>query len=116
MPDRPHYPEITQAQWATLVALTDQRCTNLLDAADFIADLPEETRDFLRQAKPETLEFLRDARPEEIGKLKDGIQLVVATQLLGRVGRWTVVTLFGTFMGMLLLWDKVAAWWKGAAK
>jgi hypothetical protein len=114
MPDRPKYPEITQAQWAALVALTDDRCSGLLEAIDFIRDLPDETREFLRDAKPETVKFLREARPEEIAKLQEGIQLVVATQLLGRVGRWTVVTLFGTFIGVMMIWDRMAAWFKAA--
>lgn len=116
MQDRPKYPEITEAQWAALVALTDERCKGLLEAIDLVRDLPDETRDFLRSAKPETVTFLREARPEEIAKLQEGIQLVVATQLLGRVGRWTVVTLFGTFVGMMIIWDKVSAWFKAPAK
>lgn len=116
MPDRPEYPEITKAQWAVLVALTDDRCTGLLDAIDLVRDLPDETREFLRNAKPETVTFLREARPEEIAKLQEGIQLVVATQLLGRVGKWTIVTLFGTFVGMMMIWDKVSAWLKAPPK
>lgn len=114
MLERPKYPEITEAQWAVLVALTDERCKGLLEAIDFIRDLPDETRQFLRDAQPETVKFLRGARKEEIEKLQEGIQLVVATQLLGRVGRWTVVTLFGTFIGMMMIWDRLASWFKAA--
>ncbi|MCK1693750.1 hypothetical protein [Bradyrhizobium sp. 144] len=114
MLERPKYPEITEAQWAALVALTDDRCKGLLEAIDFIQDMPDETRQFLRDAQPETVKFLRGARKEEIEKLQEGIQLVVATQLLGRVGRWTVVTLFGTFIGMMMIWDRLAAWFKAS--
>ncbi|WP_445490165.1 hypothetical protein [Rhodopseudomonas sp. RCAM05734] len=110
------YRGLTPAQEAVLVALTDQRCANLLAAADFVADLPVHAKDFLRDAKPETLDFLRDARPEEITNLKEGIQLVVAAQLLGRVGRWVVITIFGMIVGSLLIWDRLVSHWFKTAR
>jgi hypothetical protein len=47
-----------------------------------------------------------------VANLEEGIRLVVALQLLGRVGKWSVVTLFSAFVGTILIWDKVTAWLK----
>jgi mannose/fructose/N-acetylgalactosamine-specific phosphotransferase system component IID len=46
----PVYPEITRAQWAVLSAWTDQRCQNMMEAADFVADLSPEAKAFLKSA------------------------------------------------------------------
>jgi hypothetical protein len=53
---RPHYPEITESQWALITALTDQRCNNILDAADFISDLSDEAKVFLKNADKAKIE------------------------------------------------------------
>ena len=93
----------TDVQIAFWRGLTDQRVANLWEVADLIGDMNHDSREFLRsigapenkallkffrEARPETLEFLSSARANEIEKLRDGIQYVVATQLLGRFGRW----------------------------
>jgi hypothetical protein len=120
--------ELTEPQRVLLATLTDQRVANLLNLSDIIGDMNSDGLEFLRRlgdprfepltnflshAKPETLVFLTEARPEEVANLQEGIRLVVAIQLLGRVGKWSVVTLFGAFMSAILVWDKVSAWLKG---
>lgn len=106
------YQGLTEAQEAVLVALSDQRCANLLSAADFIADLPDATKT-----------FLLEARPEEIQKLQDGIRLAVATQTVARagewtmrVGRWVILTAFSIIMFFTIAWEKVPAFLKFNAK
>lgn len=110
------YRGLTDAQEALLVALTDQRCANLMATADFVADLSDDAKNFLREAKPSTLRFLKDARDFEIAELESGIELVRAFKTAGRVVRWTVVTLFGAFVGAALIWDKISGWMKTQPK
>ena len=119
--------DMTAAQLAALTMLTEQRGLNLLQLADIIGDMTPRGLEFLRRlgdpshddltefllhAEPETLKFLGDLREEEVATLKDGIRLVVAVQLLGRVGKWSVVTLFGALVGSILIWEKVTTWLK----
>lgn len=119
--------DLTDPQRVLLTTLTDQRVANLLNLADVIGDMNADGLEFLRRlgdprfealtnflshAKPETLVFLTEARPEEVANLEEGIRLVVALQLLGRVGKWSIVTLFSAFVGTILIWDKVTAWLK----
>ena len=108
----PKFPEITAAQWAVLSAFTDQRCANLLEAADFIADLPEETKTALMQGDKGTWEFLRRLRPDELNELGNAIENARAFRRAGKMVRWSIVTLFGTFVGMSVIWDKVSWLWK----
>jgi hypothetical protein len=54
----PVYPEITRAQWAVLAAWTDQRCENMMEAADFVSDLSPAAKDFLRSADEEKIKQL----------------------------------------------------------
>jgi hypothetical protein len=127
---------MTDVQAAFWVALTDQRCADLFDAADFISTLSNEGRiflrsadpgalkalqgvairkevaEFLRDAKPETLTFLREARAEEIEKLAAGIGYVTAFSATGRVMKIGIITLFGAFVGMTIIWDRIAGWLK----
>lgn len=103
------YPEITPAQWAVLQALTDQRCVNLMEAIDFIADLPPETKIALMQGDKETWTFLRRLRPEELTELGNAIENARAFRRAGKLVRWTIITLFGAFVGMSVIWDKVSA-------
>jgi hypothetical protein len=118
MPDsnhpHPHFPELTPAQWAYLAALTDQRITNSLEAADFISDLSKEAKDFLQNSKPATLTFFKDLRPDEVQELGNAIENARALRRGGRLLRWGTLTLFGAFVGMTVIWDKVSAWFKVA--
>src|SRR5258708_20548384 len=54
----PTYPEITEAQWAVLSAWTDQRCENMMEAADFVADPSPEAKKLLREADKEKIKQL----------------------------------------------------------
>lgn len=106
------FPEITQAQWAVLSALTDQRCVNLMEAADFVADLPEETKNALMQGDKEMWVFLCRLRPEELSELGNAIENARAFRRAGKMVRWSIVTLFGAFVGMSVIWDKISLLWK----
>lgn len=110
--NRPNYPELTRAQWGVLNALTDQRCVNLMEAIDFISDLPEETKNALQLGEKETWVFLRRLRPEELNELGNAIENARAFRRAGKILRWTIVTLFGTFVGMSVVWDKIVAMWR----
>jgi hypothetical protein len=119
--------DLTEPQRVLLTTLTDQRVLHLLNLADIIGDMNADGLEFLRRlgdprfealtnflshAKPETLTFLTEARPEEVANLQEGIRLVVALQLLGRISKWGAVTFFGVFVSMVLIWEKVSAWLK----
>jgi hypothetical protein len=119
--------DLTEPQRVLLTTLTDQRVLHLLNLADIIGDMNTDGLEFLRRlgdprfdaltnflshAKPETLTFLTEARPEEVANLQEGIRLVVALQLLGRISKWGAVTFFGVFVSMILIWEKVSAWLK----
>lgn len=54
----PAYPEITRAQWAVLSAWTDQRCENMMESADFVADLSPAAKKFLREADEKKIKQL----------------------------------------------------------
>jgi hypothetical protein len=119
--------ELTDGQLFALTMLSEQRGANLIQTADLIGDMNADGLEFLRRlgdprydaltrflasAKPETLTFLTEARPEEVLNLQEGIRLVVAIQLLGRISKWGAVTFFGVFVSMILIWEKVAGWLK----
>ena len=102
------FPDLTEAQEAFLVSLTTQRVANLMETADFISDLGNEAKDFLREAEPDTLKFLRKARSTEIKELERGIELVRAMKTTGRLIRWTVIIVFGCWLGAISIWDRIA--------
>ena len=119
--------ELTDVQFYALQMLTEQRGVNLIQLADVIGDMTPQGLEFMRRlgdpshealttflstARPETFKFLAEARDFEIEKLRDGLRMVVAFQMVGRAVRNGTVLLFGTFVGMALIWDKVAAWLK----
>lgn len=99
---KPVYPEITVAQWEVLSAWTDQRCTNMLDAADFLSDLTEKQKAFLKQAEPETLDFLRRLRPEEVKGLEAYLLLRSTSSYLA----WGIGSIVVGLAAILLLWDR----------
>lgn len=56
--DGPVYPQITRAQWAVLLAMTDQRCEHMMEAMDFVADLSPEAKNFLKTADKSKIDEL----------------------------------------------------------
>jgi hypothetical protein len=119
--------ELTDGQLYALTMLSEQRGARLIQTADLIGDMNADGLEFMRRlgdprfepltrflanAKPETLTFLTEARADEIKNLQEGIRLVVALQLLGRIGKWGAVTFFGVFVSMIFIWEKVATWLK----
>lgn len=56
--EAPVYPHITKAQWAVLSMMTDQRCANMMEAVDFVADLSAEAKEFLKSADKVKIEKL----------------------------------------------------------
>jgi hypothetical protein len=129
--------ELTEAQHAALVKLTDARALHLFELADVIGDMNADGLEFLRRlgdpdhaaltrflgrADKSTFEFLAQVRPEEVEKLKDAVRLAVATQTVAaagksafRVGRWLILIAFSVITFFTFIWDKVPSSWKGAA-
>jgi hypothetical protein len=85
----PAYPEITPAQWAVLSAWTDQRCENMMEAADFVADL-----------SPEAKKFLRDADKTKIEQLISNLEFYSTSKAI-----WRFLWIGGTgLVGIVTLW------------
>jgi len=113
-------------QWR-LKMLTTQRFANLLEVADLIGDMSadgvevirkigdadhKDLRKFLREGRPETFEFLAGLRKDELDELGNAIENARAFRRAGKLVRWGIVTLFGTFVGVSWLWDKLVPWLK----
>ncbi len=109
--------------------MTTQRFANLLEVADIVGDMqadgieilrkigePEykNLRKFMREGRPETFEFLAGLRSDEVGELNSAIENARAFRRAGKLVRWGIVTLFGAFVGMSIIWDKVASWIKAS--
>ena len=116
-------------QWR-LKMMTTQRFANLLEVADIVGDMNadgieiirkignadnRDLRRFLRESTPETFKFLAGLRADEVGELNSAIENARAFRRAGKLVRWGIVTLFGTFVGMSLIWDKLLSpWFKGS--
>lgn len=115
--------DLSPPQRAFFRILTDQRVANLIDAADLIGDMDadllqllramshenyRDLRQFMWRAKPETLRFLYDLREQELEELEASIETYIAFKRAGRVIKWGAATLFAAFIGMTVLWDKIA--------
>jgi hypothetical protein len=96
----PVYPEITRAQWAVLSAWTDQRCENMMEAADFVSDL-----------SPEAKAFLKSADKKKIGQLNANLDFYSNTKAIWRflwiggsmlVGAATVWKTLGDYISVKL--------------
>lgn len=88
----PNYPEITRAQWAVLSAWTDQRCENMMEAADFVADL-----------SPEAKKFLRDADKQKIEQLNSNMEFYATSKAI-----WRFLWIGGSFLvGAATFWKVV---------
>ena len=59
-------------------------------------ELPEETQEFLSQL-----------RGDDIETLKDGLRLVIAMRTVGRLMKWMIVAIVGTFIGTVLLYENI---------
>lgn len=59
-------------------------------------ELPEETQEFLSQL-----------RGDDIETLKDGLRLVIAMRTVGRLMKWMIVAVVGTFIGTVMLYENV---------
>jgi hypothetical protein len=89
IPGHPVYPEITPAQWAVLSAWTDQRCENMMEAADFVADL-----------SPAAKKFLREANEEKIGQLNSNLEFYSTSKAI-----WRFLWIGGSVLvGLATLW------------
>lgn len=121
-------PEEDIVEWR-LRAMTTQRFANLMEVADLIGDMSadgveiirkigdsdhKDLRKFLRDGRPETFEFLAGLRKDELDELGNAIENARAFRRAGKMVRWGIVTLFGTFVGVSYLWDKISPWLKGS--
>jgi hypothetical protein len=90
---QPVYPEITRAQWAVLTAMSDQRCANMIEAMDFVADL-----------SPEAKEFLQKADRKKIRQLNENMDFFAASRTIWKflwIGGGSFV---GVVLGAIHLW------------
>ena len=126
MTEHEHESEKDIVPWR-LKMMTTQRFANLMEVADVIGDMSSDgtemlrklgdpayanMRKFLRDGRPETFEFLSGLRKDELEELNNAIENARAFRRAGKLVRWGIVTLFGTFVGMTFVWDKLAAWMK----
>jgi len=89
--------DMTEAQEAFWVGMTDQRVANMWDAADFMADL-----------SPEAKEFLRRADKEKIRRLDSTLEFMQAATII-RKFLWIVgATVFGIIFSVVQFWDYLA--------
>ncbi len=61
----------------------------------------------------ETQEFLSQLRGDDIETLKDGLRLVMAMRTVGKLVRWLIVGIVGTFIATVMLYEnvlKVLSW------
>jgi mannose/fructose/N-acetylgalactosamine-specific phosphotransferase system component IID len=95
MPNRPVFPELTEAQFAVLNALTDQRCANMMEAMDFVSDL-----------SPEAKAFLKSADKDKIQKLTDNMTFFATTKAVWRFLWIGGGVLLGFVVGLSQLWKE----------
>ena len=65
----------------------------------------------------ETQEFLSQLRGDDIETLKDGLRLVMAMRTVGKLVKWLIVGIVGTFIGTVMLYEnimKVLSWLSSA--
>lgn len=55
----------------------------------------------------ETQEFLSQLREDDIETLKDGLRLVIAMRTVGRLMKWMIVAIVGTFIGTVMLYENI---------
>ena len=55
----------------------------------------------------ETQEFLSQLRGDDIETLKDGLRLVIAMHTVGRLMKWMIVAVVGTFIGTVMLYENI---------
>jgi hypothetical protein len=55
----------------------------------------------------ETQEFLSQLRGDDIETLKDGLRLVMAMRTVGKLVKWLIVGIAGTFIGTVMLYENV---------
>ncbi len=65
--------------------------------ADRYSELPNETRVFLERL-----------RPEEITDLAEAINFMRSVRTVGRIMRWIIIAVVGTFLGAVALGDAIA--------
>lgn len=61
----------------------------------------------MTELPPKTREFLARLSEEDLDTLDEGVKLVNAMRRVGRVMRWVIVGVAGTFLGAVLLWEAV---------
>ena len=64
----------------------------------------QELTDLKVTLQPRVVAFLSELREEEVTLLIQGIRLVRALLILGRVIKWLIVTAATTFIGAVALW------------
>jgi hypothetical protein len=104
--------EMTAAQKAFWIGMTDQRVANMWEAADDWADLKPEAKDLLRNAEPTTLRWLERASEDDIKQLQYSVKFLEASRLLGRFMWFVVASLFGAVIAVMTFWEKLQTFLK----
>ncbi|MGO1160455.1 hypothetical protein ACTOV4_00685 [Brucella sp. C7-11G] len=61
-----------------------------------------------------TKEFLSKLDEDDIETLEDAMQFYATVRTLGRVGKWTILTILAIIVGFVSLYEnmlKMAGWW-----
>ncbi len=77
-------------------------------------DTEAETVERMTELPPRTKEFLSKLDDDDIETLEDAMQFYATVRTLGRVGKWTVLTILAIIVGFVSLYEnlmKMAGWW-----
>jgi hypothetical protein len=65
------------------------------------ADVPKETR-----------EWLNALRPEDLAEISEAVRFMRSARVVGRFGRWALITFVTVFGGAVTFGDKLMTMWK----
>lgn len=77
-------------------------------------DTEANTVERMTELPPRTKEFLSKLDEDDIETLEDAMQFYATVRTLGRVGKWTVLTVLAIIVGFVSLYEnlmKMAGWW-----
>jgi hypothetical protein len=61
---------------------------------------------------PSTRQWLEQLRPQDLQEISEAVAYMRSAKVLGKFGRWFIVTLVSTFIGAVLFGEKIAVAWK----
>jgi hypothetical protein len=128
-----HRPSLlTPQQWTFLRALSnDQIVADVIHAGQIIGDLDADAlqvlrflnsedgkalRRFLVDARPELLSFLTELRKREIDDIGSAIETAMALKRAWSLFKTGLLFAIGALVGMVTIWDKIAAVFRSGPK